>query len=315
MITQRAKPLVDNGRILSFFMAAQARAGKIPPGGKSAAWRIRQGLRHPPRAGLAFLSLGMFRFFRRTISVSRKTFWHDRLRLVLPEPVSLSIFLLGFHEPKLTRTIIDRVKPCDTFIDIGAHLGYYSTLASSLVGKAGQVHCFEPTPSTFALLSQNLRATGRANIVANNQAVFSRTCSLKFNDFGPFWSAFNSLTDARLDSKTQQSLLPTSISVQAVSLDEYVAAKAIDRVDFVKIDAESAEFEILLGMRRILRSMRPLISLEVGDASIPGVKSSRELIEFLHENGYDPFECQDGSLVKHELRDHYSYDNLLFAPR
>lgn len=276
-------------------------------------WRMKVGFRRPSRVAFALLSLAGYKLFRRTLAVRARTFWGDKMEVVLPEPVSLAISVLGFFEEGLTRMVLEHVREGDIFVDVGAHFGYYTLLASALVRESGQVHAFEPTHSTYALLCKNVAAKG--NVVPNNLALYCENTSLPFNDYGPIWSAWNSLTSARLDSKTLEKIPTKRMLVRAVSLDDYVAAQGIDRVSFVKIDAESAEFEILRGMERVITVARPMISIEVGDVDVPDIKSSRELVTHLLERGYEGYEYEGGDIVKHSLRDRYRADNLLFIPK
>jgi len=60
----------------------------------------------------------------------------------------VKLYQYGFFEEGLTRAIIEKLRPGDTFVDIGAHVGYYTILASLLVGAEGHVVAFEPTPRT-----------------------------------------------------------------------------------------------------------------------------------------------------------------------
>jgi hypothetical protein len=82
----------------------------------------------------------------------------------------------------------------------------------------------------------------------------------------------------------------------------------------VKIDAESAELEILKGMVQTLSSSQPIVSVEVGDFDLAGVPKSREVVEFVLQYGYVAFEYKTGKFVNHQLSAHYNYSNILFVP-
>ena len=82
----------------------------------------------------------------------------------------------------------------------------------------------------------------------------------------------------------------------------------------MKIDAESAEYEILLGMEWILSEVRPAVSIEVGDYSLDGVASSSNVVKHMIGKGYRPHEWRDGALRPHELKATYGYGNLWFIP-
>jgi len=127
------------------------------------------------------------------------------------------------------------------------------------------------------------------------------------------YSAFNSFADARFDKNAKQKIKSNRLTVQALSFDEYVKTNDV-KPNFVKIDAESAEYEILCGMKDTIKKYRPIITLEVGDFGINGVRGSNESVEFLKKMDYEAFEYRNHRIVKHDLKEEYSYDNILFLP-
>ncbi|MFC9220816.1 FkbM family methyltransferase [Streptomyces hygroscopicus] len=233
------------------------------------------------------------------------------MSIALPEEVSVSIHRYGFVDYDLTAFLLSHVRPGSTVVDVGAHIGYYTMLASALVGPAGKVWSFEPTPSTLSVLRRNVDRLPNALVVP--AAVWSKREELVFHDHGLGYSAYNSAFRARLPDAVRERIPSVPFTVEAVSLDEHVRAEGID-VDFVKIDAESAEAHVLEGMRDLLARRRPVISLEVGDLDVPGAPSSRELVDTLMTAGYEPWELRRGTPVPHRPRTHYVYQNLLFAP-
>ena len=246
---------------------------------------------------LAMISKLFNRAFKRTVM----TFWGDEMTVVIPEHVSLRIFGFGYFEEGLTKMVLEYLKPGDTFFDVGAHFGYFTLLSSSIVGKKGQVHSFEPTSSTFTVLQSNVE--GRSNVILNNCGVFSKKMTLPFNDYGIEYSAFNSFENRRLDISN-----PQKLEVQAISLNEYIYSKKIVP-DFIKIDAEGAEYEILAGGgERMITDFQPVISIEVGG------KNSAKCIQYLTGKGYQAYEYKEGHIIEHRLIDQYSYDNILLLP-
>jgi FkbM family methyltransferase len=225
------------------------------------------------------------------------------MHVILPEALSLELYLNGRFEEGLTTFLLDRLRPKMTFFDVGAHFGYFTLLASHLVGPEGSVHAFEPTPSTFAVLESN--AT-KPNVTLRCAAVWSHEDELDLRDFGVGRSMFNSLYAPRLASDAPYS----TIRVPAVALDDYVEETGVIP-DFVKIDAESAEMSIIEGMTRTIDRHGPLITVEVGDLTDDQPLSSRALLERLTEKGYSPFEYADGEIRPHTLLDQYGYDNIL----
>jgi FkbM family methyltransferase len=269
-------------------------------------------IKEPIKMFCHYLFVKFIRRFHWSIKVGVNTFWGEKMMVYLPEVVSLEIFRDGYIEEGLTRMILEYLKDGMTFLDIGSHFGFFTLLASNIVGKDGQVHSFEPTLCTYNILLDNIRT--KNNITANNYAAFSIDTTLSFNDYGVEYSAWNSFVQARLDEQAINKITSKKMRVRAIPLDKYVDEKGI-RPDFVKIDAESAEYDVLKGMRKIIKDYRPMISLETGDKGIDNIKNSREIISYLIERGYDAYEYKDNNIVKHILRDKYSYDNIMFIPK
>ena len=231
------------------------------------------------------------------------TFWGDRMHVILPEALSRELYLNGRFEEGLTTFMLERLQPNMTFFDVGAHFGYFTLLASHLVGPAGRVHAFEPTPSTFGVLQSN--ATKR-NVTLRRVAVWSHEDELDLRDFGLGRSMFNSLYAPRL---TRDAPYET-VRVPAIALDDYVQETGV-APDFVKIDAESAEMSVIEGMTQTIDRHGPCIAVEVGDLSADQPLTSRALLERLADKGYEPFEYADGEIRPHSLLDRYGYDNIL----
>jgi FkbM family methyltransferase len=248
----------------------------------------------------------------RPINAFARTFWGDRLTVVFPDRVSTTLYRYGFFERELTRIVLDRVSRGMVFFDVGSHIGYFSLLARHLVGSEGQVHSFEPTPSTFAVLRQNMQRF--PNAVQNNLAAYSHAGVLEFRDFGVAFSAFNSLASDKLGVVDRARITSTSTRVPTITLDEYVRQVAVTP-HFIKIDAEGAELEILRGMPDILRRARPMITLEVGDKGGADEVRSRDVVDFIMAHEYAALEFAGESYQPHQPRDAYEYGNLLFVPR
>lgn len=246
------------------------------------------------------------------IPVTIETFWGDTMLVIIPEKVSMRLYRDGYFEEGLTRMFLEHVKLGMVVFDIGAHFGYYTLLASKLVQEHGHVHSFEPTSSSFKVLQRN--AGDKKNVTLHNCAVYSACKKLIMYDYGIEYSAFNSMYQARLQKKILHTLRPKEHVVNAITIDEFVQNNHV-KPDFIKIDAESAEYEILLGMQKTIDTCRPIITLEVGDEHIEGVRESSKLVRFLIQKNYIPYEFTGGKISKHIIRqDAYSYDNLLFLP-
>lgn len=269
----------------------------------------------PARMGPARVLEVYCRAARTAVRRRTRTFWGEAFTVVLPEPMSVRINRYGYFEEELTRALLEFVKPGMVFFDVGSHFGYFSLLAAHLVGPGGQVHAFEPTRSTFGVLSENLG--GRSNVRLNNVAAYREEGELTFKDFGLRDSMFNSIHGARTTEAYRATIAaPTEVRVEAVRLDTYVA-KSGSVPHFVKMDAEGAEPDVLAGFRDTMARHRPMLSLEVGDWGVAGMQPSREVVESVLAAGYRALEyrAEDGGrFVAHRVKERYGYDNLLFVP-
>jgi FkbM family methyltransferase len=148
------------------------------------------------------------------------------------------------HEIGLLRQV---VKPGARVLDIGANIGFYSSLLAELAGPSGHVHAFEPDPLNFKRLQ---RAVGdRPTITLHHAAVADKPGTLKLY-----------LSDRlNVDHRTYE---PESydkvVEVKAVRIDDVVGA---ERVDVIKMDIQGFEAQALGGMLHTLRNNAHLVLL------------------------------------------------------
>ena len=250
------------------------------------------------------------RWSGRAIKRSVPMFWGQEMTIVYPEYVSGQLGRHGFFEHDVTSAMIDVLQPGMTFYDVGAHFGFYSLLASTAVGESGQVHAFEPAPSTFPILSEN--AQRRGNIQVHNLAVFNERKTLDFWQQELRDSAINFLVNdtCKLDSPEVKS--GRVCRVQALPLDEFVQEHGDP--DVIKLDVEGVEGPVLSGMSQLLQRRKPVVSMEVGDVITEKTNNQpcRENVQFLMDFGYEVFEYRDGQPRPHTLCEVYEPSNLLF---
>ena len=249
----------------------------------------------------------------KTKELEIKTFWQGKMNIILPEGVSINIWRNGFAESDVSIYLLKYLNKDETFIDIGAHFGFYSLLASSIVGREGHVLAFEPTNSTFKQLSKNIRNSNYENIKIYNLAAYNKNTVMEFNDYGIINSSFNSFFVNRGENK----LLGEKIKVNTIVLDDFLVDNYSDRkIDMIKIDAESSEYQIISGLNNTIRKYHPKIILEIGDYSIDGVKNSKDLIALIESFGYKGFELNkiNYKIIPYTIKNNERYNNILFIP-
>jgi hypothetical protein len=116
----------------------------------------RSRLIHSPMGTVAVRVLRLaYERFGRVQRWDARTFWGERMEVRLPETMSEQLVRFGLIEPDVTAYLLALLRLGNSFIDVGAHYGYHSLLAAQLVGPRGNVHAFEPTPSTRRVLMTN----------------------------------------------------------------------------------------------------------------------------------------------------------------
>jgi FkbM family methyltransferase len=157
--------------------------------------------------------------------------------------------------------------------DVGAHIGYFALLLSKLVGPHGKVFAFEPLPENFKVLEENVRLNGCGNVFLENRAVAdaSGLVNLKSND-----------TDRLTYTSSLVSGRP-NIDVEAVSLDDYTSSLR-ECVQFVMMDVEGGEADVLKGMRSILQRDFPTLLIELHGFDQRG--QSHPALQELHSMDY-----------------------------
>ncbi len=242
--------------------------------------------------------------------MTTRLFDGQTLRVRVPEIVGTELCRRGRIEPAVTALLVEQLRPGMVFVDVGAHYGYFSVIASRLVGATGKVVAFEPGRGTARLLEANV---GRLdNVVIERAAVHARRGSMELTDYGPADSALNTVTgQARVPHDERSQLRGMRYRVPTVSLDEYVAEHDL-RPDFVKLDAEGAELDILEGAQQLLRTHAPVLIVETGDYPDMVSPATAASIELLESIGYAAFDYERG-LQPHRRQDRYGYGNLIFA--
>lgn len=267
--------------------------------------RLLRGLAQPWQTA----SLRFLRAAGRAREVGARTFFGATMRVVLPEPVSTSIWRYGFVEEDVCFFLLAVLSRGGRFVDVGAHVGFFTLLGAYLAGERGRVLALEPTPNTHRLLLRNVAAYTQVTVCP--YAAFSEDREIVFHDFGVEFSAFNSVLGFR-DPGHREPQGKTDVVVQARRLDGLLRGQGWEGVDVIKIDAESSEGHILHGLEETIRLARPAVITEIGDYGIEGSLGSRQILAWFAERGYSAHEASAGAIVPHRARQRYEHGNLLF---
>jgi len=211
----------------------------------------------------------------------------------------------GNYEVSETRFCINHIQPGMVIFDVGANIGLYTLLFAKLAGLTGSVHTFEPDIKNYRRLCANIYLNGFEDVVkVNRRAVFSRSQIVKLNTFPDSVNAWHTLGNLELPDpwNTGKTIKPSSIQeIEAVSLDDYCHNNGINHVDFLKVDVEGAELDVLQGATNLFHAGKiKCVMFEISLPQIQGMGHSPEdLYHFFHEHGYDIYQIlTDGSISK-----------------
>ena len=212
------------------------------------------------------------------------------LRMYLPAEwrgIAKLMFAFGeMYEPELL--YLDRLlSPGMTFVDVGACYGVYTLVAAKLVGAIGRVIAFEPATRSYAVLQENIKLNGLANVRPYRVALSDRIGAASLHHHPD--SSRNSLG-------MRHGILSAPEEVETNTLDSIFGSDLPGRVDVMKLDVEGAEQLVFQGAREILLTALPAIIFEVQPAAATALGlSPRGAWDFLERMGYGFFRVLDGN--------------------
>lgn len=244
--------------------------------------------------------------YKRMVSVS------DRITIEvgLSDFIERTLAVYGEWDRKVLNVLRQRLSAGSVFVDIGSNIGYFSLVASSLVGETGVVFALEPSLRPLKKLIANLDRNDIQNTILVSLACGSNKSIATLNRASHHNSGASSLlSHVGKGAKEKVIVLP---------IDSFFADLGI-RADLIKIDVEGYEFEVLCGMRETLLRQRPEVLTEVSPHWL--VESGCgvvDLYKMMDEIKYKAFNVDDdGSLTKLEYEDFAALEGqqeVLFLP-
>ncbi|MUG47156.1 FkbM family methyltransferase [Paenibacillus woosongensis] len=163
-----------------------------------------------------------------------------------------TLVLTGMFEVPLTKYFLTNIKPGQTVVDVGTNVGYFTVLASKLVGNQGSVIGFEANPELVLNVKDNLAMNWLTeNVKIINKAVYSKNTKIKFHISEKF-HGYSSIHEKPEDENLIDSY--TANEVTAVSLDSELYD--IEQIDLLKIDIEGGEYQAFQGMMGLIEKKK-----------------------------------------------------------
>jgi FkbM family methyltransferase len=217
------------------------------------------------------------------------------------------IYLHGVWEPEVTRAVRDLVRPGMNVVLVGADVGYYVLLAAAL-NRTGRVFAFEPFPAHFAVLERNVRANGLDNVRLFNAAAGREEQTAELVNPG---------TESRLDlpgaagsDSDHNTATGERVTVPVRPLDAALTPLLPPgaKLDFVQIDVEGAEWEVLCGMEQLILRDHPMLLVELHGPLLPRFGTTKvDFLRWVADRGYA------AQWVAGEALDHPGYSHVLFS--
>ncbi len=210
-------------------------------------------------------------------------------------------------EPDTASFIGDCVNAGDVCLDVGAHKGVVTHMMTKRVGEKGKVIAFEPQKELFEWLKRMIPSFQFSNVTIESVALAEESGTRTLYRAGVTKSG--SLAE-------DETAHFESISVDAITLDEYCESKDLEKISFVKIDVDGFELQVLAGAEKALRKYMPILLVEISDKDLESVSS------FLSGIGYGESEFEHrgrryrGSMTSEVPHRHPTtkFRNFLFRP-
>lgn len=160
-----------------------------------------------------------------------------------------------------------RLKKGDVVIDVGAHIGVFTLKASRLVDSEELVISVEPDPENYAMLLTNIRINSLKSVIPVRVALMDESGTVKMSRSG------DAISHSVVLKRSKKYIL-----VPALTLDELLGKLGVKRFDFIKIDVEGAELQIMKGSKNNLISNKP--SMAIASYHYPG--EAKKVVKLLN---------------------------------
>jgi FkbM family methyltransferase len=185
----------------------------------------------------------------------------------------------------------DVVRPGSVCIDVGSAAGLYSAVLSGLAGPAGEVHSIEPLPFAHLAWARLLNVRRLPNVRHHSLALSTEAgteaISVPFGPWGLVTGRSFLLRKAGGPDPNAEFAGQVSVNVTVDRLDDFCAREGIDRVDFIKIDVEGAELQVLEGGAKVIEAHQPTMLIEIEERHTARYgHSAQDVTGWLRQRGY-----------------------------
>jgi len=194
----------------------------------------------------------------------------------LRSSIGRGLFATGSFDMAAIQPVLDELCSGSVFVDVGANVGFYSVLASTLVGETGHVYSFEIDQRPLSCLRKTLEISPLKNISVEDVALSDVDGTVTFVPEAEHGHNY-----------IQRESNKGGLVVNSVRLDTWVKKSGLQRLDAVKIDVEGAESLVLKGAKDSINRFRPIVVCEACEHTARFGYQPDLLIEIFDDMGYD----------------------------
>jgi FkbM family methyltransferase len=248
----------------------------------------------PGSAGKAMLAQRLVTRFRSHPDTKvTRTRWGPRLRVTIDDLLQGYLYLFGLWEPNISHWVRRTLQPGDTFVDVGANIGYFTVLASDRVAAHGGVVAIEASPAFTEAMRANVALNGCGNVRIVNAAVSDGCRPMAF--YQPYPYNRGNTTSVGIESSRRP-----LFTIESTTLPDVLNEAELRRARLVKIDVEGAEYATICGLVPVLSRMREDVELIVEinpDLLVVQGTSAAELVDLLASHGFHAYRVANGYCV------------------
>ena len=214
-------------------------------------------------------------------------------QLDLREGIDLAIYIFGKFEAETVEAYTQWIEPGDTVLDIGANIGAHTLWFARLVSQEGFVLAFEPTKYAYdkLIINTQLNPDLKSRITIA-QVILGRED--RDNNRAQIYSSWTVTGTVDRHPKHRGELKSTE-GASMLTLDSYLSQQRIKRVDFIKIDVDGYECDVLKGAQATLKQYKPILCIELSPYALEERGASMiELVKILSDCHYQLFHEKTG---------------------
>lgn len=188
-----------------------------------------------------------------------------KMILDLSIPEQAAAYQMGRYETHDMKTCLEILPSDGVFLDIGANIGMFSCAVGVHFKKKasqGRIYSFEPVPTTYNRLLQNLNLNDLCTVVNPNNIALSDACGSIMMYQAPAGNTTNAVSEYVVSNDLKNSMQLNNwapYEATALTLDQWSKKTVLKKCDLIKIDVEGAEMKVLKGAYNFINQFRPII--------------------------------------------------------